>query len=184
MENKRTETGNETDMQETKRPLATEANDLFPSVKRTRTYAVLKSEKDFTFHIWTRPDSFYHAHDNYIEIFIVTEGKLVHHFNRQQTVMKTGDAFIVKLGQYHKHSQYQNYSSQHINLTCNVNFANDLLKLFFGSENVSCQNQLIHLNSSYFESVLNYQKLILEAQNEEHRNLAIKSLLAFVFGVF
>lgn len=161
-----------------------ESNDLFPSVKRTRTYAVLKSEKDFTFHIWTRPSSFYHAHDNYIEIFIVTEGKIVHHFNKQQTVLKTGDAFIVKLGQYHKHSQYQNYSSQHINLTCNVDFANDLLKLFFGSENVSCQNQLIHLNSSYFETVLNYQKLILEAQNEEHRNLSIKSLLAFVFGVF
>ena len=53
------------------------SHDIFPSVKKTRTYAVLQSEKDFSFHIWTKPTSVYHSHDNYIEIFIVTEGKLL-----------------------------------------------------------------------------------------------------------
>ena len=71
------------------------SHDFFPNVKKTKTSAVLQAEKDFSFHIWTRTTTFYHAHSNYIEIFIVTEGKLVHHFNKQQSVLKTGDAFIV-----------------------------------------------------------------------------------------
>ena len=76
------------------------SHDIFPSIKKTRNYAVLQSEKDFSFHIWTKPTSFYHSHDNYIEIFIVTEGKIIHHFGNTQTVMKAGDAFIVFPNQY------------------------------------------------------------------------------------
>ena len=118
------------------------SHDIFPSVKHTRTYAVLQSERDFSFHIWTKPTSFYHSHDNYIEIFIVTEGKIVHHFANKQTVMKTGDAFII------------------------------------------FQNQLIHLNSTYFETVLNYQKIILESQNEAYWNVSLKSFISFIFSLF
>ncbi len=160
------------------------SHDIFPSVKHTRTYAVFQSERDFSFHIWTKPTSFYHSHDNYIEIFIVTEGKIVHHFANKQTVMKTGDAFIIFPEQYHKHSQYKNYDSQHINLTCKIPFAKELLKMWFGDENVTCQNQLIHLNSTYFETVLNYQKIILESQNEAYWNVSLKSFISFIFSLF
>ena len=160
------------------------SHDIFPSVKKTRTYAVLQSEKDFSFHIWTKPTSVYHSHDNYIEIFIVTEGKIVHHIGNKQTVMKTGDAFIVFPKQYHKHSQYQNYESQHINLTCKVPFAKEFLKVLFNDKNATCASQLIHLNSSYFEPVLNFQKLILESQNEAYWNVSLKSFIIFVFSLF
>ena len=160
------------------------SHDFFPSVKRTRSYAILKAEKDFTFHIWTRPSSFYHSHENYIEIFIVTEGKLVHHFNKQQTVMKTGDAFIVFPGQYHKHSPYKNYPSQHINLTCNPDFVNKLLKLYFDSDAPSCAKQLIHLNSNAFQTALNYQKIILESPNESTQNVFLKAFISFIIGLF
>lgn len=160
------------------------SHDIFPSVKKTRTYAVLQSEKDFSFHIWTKPTSVYHSHDNYIEIFIVTEGKIVHHIGNKQTVMKTGDAFIVFPKQYHKHSQYKNYESQHINLTCKIPFAKKFLKVLFNDENATCANQLIHLNSSYFETVLNFQKLILESQSEAYWNVSLKSFIIFVFSLF
>lgn len=160
------------------------SHDIFPSIKKTRTYAVLQSEKDFSFHIWTKPTSFYHSHDNYIEIFIVTEGKIVHHFGNKQTVMKTGDAFIVFPKQYHKHSQYKNYESQHINLTCKIPFAKEFLRVLFNDENAICKNQLIHLNSSYFETALNFQKLILESQNEAYWNVSLKSFIVFVFSLF
>lgn len=144
----------------------------------------MQSEKDFSFHIWTKPTSVYHSHDNYIEIFIVTEGKIVHHIGNKQTVMKTGDAFIVFPKQYHKHSQYQNYESQHINLTCKVPFAKEFLKVLFNDKNATCASQLIHLNSSYFETVLNFQKLILESQNEAYWNVSLKSFIIFVFSLF
>ena len=160
------------------------SHDIFPSVKKTRTYAVLQSEKDFSFHIWTKPTSVYHSHDNYIEIFIVTEGKIVHHIGNKQTVMKTGDAFIVFPKQYHKHSQYKNYESQHINLTCKVPFAKEFLKVLFNDKSATCASQLIHLNSLYFEMVLNFQKLILESQNEAYWNVSLKSFIIFVFSLF
>ena len=160
------------------------SHDIFPSVKKTRTYAVLQSEKDFSFHIWTKPTSVYHSHDNYIEIFIVTEGKIVHHIGNKQTVMKTGDAFIVFPKQYHKHSQYKNFESQHINLTCKIPFAKEFLKVLFNDENATCTSQLIHLNSSYFETVLNFQKLILESQSEAYWNVSLKSFIIFVFSLF
>ena len=160
------------------------SHDFFPSVKRTRSYAILKAEKDFTFHIWTRPSSFYHSHENYIEIFIVTEGKLIHHFNKQQTVMKTGDAFIVFPGQYHKHSPYKNYPSQHINLTCNPDFANNLLKLYFNSDAPLCAKQLVHLNTNAFQTALNYQKIILESPDEFSQNVFLKAFISFIIGLF
>lgn len=159
------------------------SHDFFPNVKKTKTSAVLQAEKDFSFHIWTRTTTFYHAHSNYIEIFIVTEGKLVHHFNKQQSVLKTGDAFIVFPGQYHKHSPYKNYESQHINLTCRLPFWKDQCGIYFG-EKASCEKQLVHLNAIQFETVLNFQKLILEAKSELSGTTSLKTLLSFLFGIF
>ena len=98
--------------------------------------------------------------------------------------MKTGDAFIVFPKQYHKHSQYKNYESQHINLTCKIPFAKEFLRVLFNDENAICKNQLIHLNSSYFETALNFQKLILESQNEAYWNVSLKSFIVFVFSLF
>ena len=159
------------------------SHDFFPNVKKTKTSAVLQAEKDFSFHIWTRTTTFYHAHSNYIEIFIVTVGKLVHHFNKQQSVLKTGDAFIVFPGQYHKHSPYKNYESQHINLTCRLPFWKDQCGIYFG-EKASCEKQLVHLNAIQFETVLNFQKLILEAKSELSGTTSLKTLLSFLFGIF
>ncbi len=159
------------------------SHDFFPNVKKTRTSAVLQAEKDFSFHIWTKPTTFYHSHSNYIEIFIVTEGKLLHHFNKQQTVLKTGDAFIVFPGQYHKHSPYKNYTSQHINLTCRLPFLEEFRAVYFGQAK-DCDKQLVHLNSIQFETVLNFQKLILEAKSELSGTTHLKTLLFFLFGIF
>lgn len=161
----------------------TSFHDFFPNVKKTKTSAILEAEKDFSFHIWTRPTTFYHAHSNYIEIFIVTEGKLVHHFNKQQSVLKTGDAFILFPGQYHKHSSYKNYKSQHINLACCLPFWKEQCAVYFGND-VHCQNQLLHLNTAQFEMVLNFQKLFLEAKSELSATIYLKTLLAFLFGIF
>jgi len=159
------------------------SHDFFPNIKKTRTSAVLKAEKNFSFHIWSRPTTFYHSHSNYIEIFIVTEGKLIHHFNKQQEVMKTGDAFIVFPNQYHKHSPYKNYQSQHINLTCSLQYWKQLCDLFLEKDK-TCAKQLAHLNSIQFETVLNFQKMILESKNEQSETAFLKTFICFFIGVF
>ena len=156
----------------------------FGAIKRTSNSAVLHSPNDFTFHLWSQKTSYLHSHDDYIEIFIVTQGKLVHHFGKKKVIMQVGDAFILFPNQYHAHSPYKNYSSQHLNLTCSIKHAADFFRLYFSCESPSFPNQLIHLNTKSFELVLAFQSLILSAKNEEEQNVAIKALISFTFSLF
>ena len=52
------------------------------------------------------------------------------------------------------------------------------------SEKASCEKQLVHLNAIQFETVLNFQKLILEAKSELSGTTSLKTLLSFLFGIF
>ncbi|MBQ8428986.1 MAG: AraC family transcriptional regulator [Clostridia bacterium] len=157
---------------------------IFSSTKQFRNAAVLQSPNDFTFHLWTQRTSCYHTHEDYIEIFIVTKGKLVHHFGKEKIVMQTGDAFIMLPEQRHKHSPYKNYASQHINLTCRIPFAKEMFKLYFETDSPHFQYQLIHLNAKTFEMALTYQQLVLGAKTEETHMLLVKSFVAFAFSLF
>ena len=157
---------------------------IFVATKKSGNSAVLQSPGDYTFHLWMSPTSCYHSHDDYIEIFIVTKGKLAHRFGKSLTTLKAGDAFIVLPGQYHKHSQYKNYSSQHINLTCRIPFAKEIFKMYFQAENPDIPNQLIHMNAKIFEMALTFQQLILESKTEEAKNILVKSFISFAFSLF
>ncbi len=158
--------------------------EIFPSTKQTRTSAVLETTKDFAFHIWIKPTTFYHAHANYWEIFIVTEGKLVHHFNKEKAILRAGDAFLIQPGQYHKHSPYKNTSSQHINLTFSFSYAKELFKMYFDTESPSFPVQLIHLDALHFNMVNDFQKILFKSANEDYWNITLKSLIAMIIGLF
>ncbi|MBQ8725699.1 MAG: AraC family transcriptional regulator [Clostridia bacterium] len=157
---------------------------VFSAAKILKNSAILQAPNDFTFHLWTQPTSCYHSHENYIEIFIVTKGKLTHHFGKEKTTMQTGDAFIMLPNQFHKHSPYKNYSSQHVNLTCNIPYAKDIFKMYFKTETPTFHNQMIKLNAKAFEMVLAFQQLVLEAQTESAKTLAVKAFISFVFSLF
>ena len=157
---------------------------IFSAAKLSKNSAILQSPNDFTFHLWGQPTSCYHSHEDYIEIFIVTKGKLVHHFGKNKTTMQTGDAFIMLPAQYHKHSPYKNYSSQHINLTCRIPYAKEFFHMYFHSEAPTFPNQMIRLNAKTFEMVLAFQQLVLESKTEEAKNLAVKAFLSFAFSLF
>ena len=156
----------------------------FDAIKQTSNSAVLHSPDDYTFHLWSQKPSILHSHDDYIEIFIVTKGKLVHHFGKKKMIMQAGDAFILFPNQYHKHSQYKNYFSQHLNLTCSLAHAEEFFQLYFSSPNPTLPNQLIHLAPKSFELVLAFQDLILDAKSEAEQDVTIKSLISFTFSLF
>ncbi len=156
----------------------------FSNIKPARLPATLQSSMDFSFHIWTSPNSDYHSHANYLEIFIVTEGKLLHHFNNQKTVLNAGDAFLMLPGQFHKHSQYKNYTSQHINLTCSMSHARELFKIYFNTETPRFPQQLIHLDSMHFDVVNNLQRILLKSANETYWNITLKSFISLIIGLF
>ncbi len=160
------------------------SRELFSNVKVTKTSAVLRAEQELTFHIWTTSNTCYHTHDNYLEIFIVTSGKLLHNFCGESSVMKAGDAFIIFPGQYHSQSQYKNYTSQHINLTCSLPFAAALSQAYFGTESPTFPSQLIHFTDAEFAVIMEMQDLILRSQSDAYLKATLRTLLCFALGYF
>ncbi len=156
----------------------------FSSLNGSTAADLLRATRELTFHVWTSSNSFFHTHENYLEIFIVTSGKLLHQFGEQTTVMKTGDAFLVFPGQYHQHRPYKNYTSQHINLTCSLPFAAALCKANFGQEQPVFPRQLIHLSEGEFAVIMNMQNVILRSQTDEHLNVTLRAMLSFLLGFF
>lgn len=144
----------------------------------------MNSKHELTFHIWTSPSSDMHAHENYLELFIVTNGKLLHQFGNRSTVMQTGDAFLIFPGQYHQHRQYKHYTSQHINLTCSLPRAAAMFKSLCGTENPEIPKQSIHFNDSEFSVVKDIQALILRSQTDHYMNAAVQSLYSFALSFF
>lgn len=145
---------------------------------------VMNSKHELTFHVWTSPSSDLHAHENYLELFIVTNGKLLHQFGNRSTVMQTGDAFLIFPGQYHQHRQYKHYTSQHINLTCSLPRASAMFKSLCGTESPEIPNQSIHFNDSEFSVVKDIQALILRSQTDHYMNAAVQSLYSFALSFF
>ncbi len=161
-----------------------DSTEQFSSLNNSAAADFLRATKELTFHIWANKDSFFHTHENYLEIFIVTSGKLLHRFNDQTSVMRKGDAFLIFPGQYHQHIQYKDYPSQHINLTCSLPFAHSLCKIFFGTENLKFPCQHIHLTDNEFAVVKNMQNVILRSQTTEHLFAALRTMLSLLFGFF
>ena len=144
----------------------------------------LYSKQELTFHIWTSPNSGIHTHGNYLELFIVTQGKLLHQIGDQSTVMCTGDAFLVFPGQYHEHKPYKHYTSQHINLTCSLPRAAAMFKSLCGAESPEITKQFFHFNDSEFAVVTKIYNLILRSQTDNYMNAAVQSLFSFALSFF
>ncbi len=157
---------------------------LFSNLNGPASAGLMHAKKSLTFHVWTTSNSVLHTHENYIEIFIVTSGKLLHKFGDKSMVMKTGDAFLMFPGQYHQHCTYKNYTSQHINLTCSLPFAADLCKALFGLEQPEFPRQLVHLNEREFSVITNMQNIILRSHTDEHMYVTLRAALAFLLGFF
>ncbi len=157
---------------------------LFSNLNVPVSAGLFHAKKALTFHVWTTSNTFLHTHENYIEIFIVTSGKLLHQFGDKSMVMKTGDAFLMFPGQYHQHCTYKNYTSQHINLTCSLPFAADLCKALFGQEQPEFPRQLIHLNEREFSVITDMQNIILRSHTDEHMYVTLRAALAFLLGFF
>ncbi len=145
---------------------------------------IMNSKQELTFHIWTSPSSDLHAHANYLELFIVTGGKLLHQFGDRSTVMQTGDAFLIFPGQYHQHRQYKHYASQHINLTCSLPRAAAMFKSLCGTETPEIPKQSIHFNDSEFSVVRDIQNLIFRSQTSDYMDAAVQSLFSFALSFF
>ncbi len=156
----------------------------FAQVAMSRDVPVLDAKSDLTFHVWDRPLTAYHSHYNYLEIFIVTSGKLLHLFEDQSMVMKTGDAFLMFPGQYHQCKPYKNYTSTHINLTCSLDFAASLCKISYGREDVIFPRQLVHFTDSEFSVVTDMQNIIMKSSSDEHLKVAVRALISFSLGLF
>ncbi len=157
-----------------------DANETFPK----GVVHPLEAGENLTFHIWPFPITNLHTHADVLELFIVTSGMLIHRIGEETLVMKTGDAYLVLPGQIHQHCQYENYTSQHINLTCAKSYVHTLCKAAFGVAKPQFPRRLVHFTQRELSVILGLQDVILKSTSDEHLNIAVRSLFSFALGYF
>ncbi len=144
---------------------------------------ILNSNQPLTIHIWDKPLVDYHAHENYYEIIILTQGSYLHTIDKEKRTMKAGDAVLIQPGQFHIHRKCAAGDSRHINLTCSIPFAKELFKVYFNSEPIFAR-QFVHLDSRYYQIVLDFQDIILKSAENVYSDLALKSFISTMLGLF
>lgn len=85
-------------------------------------------ESGFDFHWWNQNKTSLHTH-NYYEIFLITEGEVMHRYNNQVTHAKRNTLFFIEPGDVHQLEPFEDKFSQHINLS----FTERSLELLFGN---------------------------------------------------
>ena len=74
-----------------------------------------KGNGNIRYHFWQNKRVGPHVHDHF-EFFIVTENRLAHIFNEEETVLEKGMLCLLRPGDIHQLHAYQNEPCQHFNL--------------------------------------------------------------------
>lgn len=71
--------------------------------------------QQLAFHFWQRGKVDLHSHE-YFEMFLITEGKVIHHFNDTSAVLEKGRLCVMKPHDVHAFEQIEGVSTVHFNL--------------------------------------------------------------------
>lgn len=157
--------------------------DKFPCIRKNKQFAILHTTSEFDFHIWNKNYTTRHGHDNYVEFFIVTNGKMLHQINNEQPVLiQKGDAGILLPGTIHEHSPYNNEKTSFVNITCLSSFAETLMQHFFKKKLYSLTSGIIRLTQQQLNSVISISNQISCSPKPLSQSL-IPSLLSYMLGI-
>ena len=118
------------------------------------------TETNIHFHFYDQNKTNRHSHD-FFEMFLVTEGQILHEYNGKTSLLKKGTLCLIKQADIHQILPYNNEKSKHFNMRITVEAFKTLCfslsptlyeKLLTSSphsEPIKCK--LSHLEFSYFE---------------------------------
>lgn len=71
--------------------------------------------QQLAFHFWQKGQVDFHSHE-YFELFLITEGKVIHYFNDTSAVLEKGTLCVMKPYDAHAFEQIEGISTVHFNL--------------------------------------------------------------------
>ena len=161
------------------------SEESFSTIKFNDGVYTLKTTEKLAFHIWKRPRTVPHLHENYIEIFILQKGEAFNRTNRGVYRMKPGDACIVSPGDPHIHyAKPGEEPPEIINITCEIETAKNIFKSIDPEPIADIQTQLVSLSDEQFNVVKKLSGQLLLCSRKENEFFFIFSLFCYLLGIF
>lgn len=142
----------------------------------------LKSLYDLSFHLWQNNLTALHKHDDYIEIFVVTKGKLVNRINNVEYNMKAGDVCVMFPNDYHMHYSNSNDTCELLNITCKISLASPIIETLHKKDIFISKSDLFFLNKIQFNTVLSFKSQLLAIPNNYEP--LVYALFSYLIGLF
>lgn len=118
------------------------------------------TDTNIHFHFYNQNKTNRHSHD-FFEMFLVTEGQILHEYNGTVSLLKKGTLVLIKQSDIHQLLPYNNEKSKHFNLRITVEafktlcfaLSPTLYEKFLKTSTLSepIKYKLSHLEFSYFE---------------------------------
>lgn len=159
------------------------SQDSFRFVKFKNGVYTLNTSNRFSFHLWRKPTTTLHEHENYIEIFIVQKGRIVNKMNGGAQHLDPGDAGVILPGTPHIHyTANAQETSEIINITCEMETAKKLLGDIGAKRFSDLQSGIFSLTGSQFKTAKRFTDDLLK--NPENEDFIIPSFFLYVTGAY
>lgn len=155
---------------------------FFDSIDYVDGWHNFKSTNELTFFVWNTNFTAPHFHSNYVEIFVITKGSLVHNLNNKISVLNPGDVFFLMPGDKHQILPNNDESSQLINLTCYTHIAKNIFENFMHVNFESARSNSFTLSKDQFKIFLSYTNQILSSKSKRADNALLFSLITYLLS--
>jgi AraC family cel operon transcriptional repressor len=144
--------------------------------------------ENIIYHFWRNSEVGGHSHEFY-ELFLVTEGKVLHEFNGALSVLDEGTLCLIKPGDCHKFSPCGESSSTHFNMKITLELYNAICGVISssmqsrveGAEGLISYNMKVH-EFEYFRSTLETLCMYSPTRSERDVSASIRSVAVGLFG--
>ncbi len=145
-------------------------------------YFIFSTPNEFNFHVWRNAPTEYHAHDNYLEVFVLLEGTISNTMQGETTVLTPGDIGLIGPGIPHIHNSINNDNVQMLNVTCHLSTAETIFNNIYHRR--MPETEIKKLNKNELKFVKSFQRVITSTNNDSDYNTILASFCIYLLGLF
>ena len=155
---------------------------IFNVLGKKDGYFVFSTLNEFTFHVWKNVTTDYHAHDNYIEIFVLLDGTISNTMLGETRVLTVGDIGLITPGVPHIHNRINDNNVQLLNITCHISIAEMLFNGVYHRKLPS--SSIKKLSKSELKLIKQFQNTLAATTNDSNYNTVLASFCIYLLGCF